>query len=158
MARKADRAAFGRVELRPAVLHNAVSRARPRNIWRVQFRLHCHYWIAQMSFTGHARRRFRQWRERRIFRRFLENGDAVFQQKLIADKGDLRPVIRTLNFKDGPTFKVRDGAGAAYIFYEIFVRDQYPKAMLRDAETIVDVGAIFLLCSTLRCASEDNSI
>jgi hypothetical protein len=111
-----------------------------------------------MSFTGHARRRFRQWRERRIFRRFLENGDAVFQQKLIADKGDLRPVIRTLNFKDGPTFKVRDGAGAAYIFYEIFVRDQYPKAMLRDAETIVDVGAIFLLCSTLRCASEDNSI
>jgi FkbM family methyltransferase len=94
-----------------------------------------------MSIAGRALYRFNQWREAKPYKALLQNGSEVYQQKQLDDAGRRETLINGLHFRNGPNFKIRDGAGAAHIFYEIFLRDQYPKAMLKDAQTIVDVGA-----------------
>lgn len=94
-----------------------------------------------MSIAGRALYRFHQWRESMRYQAVLRNGAEVFRQKLLDDAGNRESIIDELRFKNGPDFKIRDGAGAAHIFYEIFLRDQYPKAMLEGAKTIIDVGA-----------------
>lgn len=94
-----------------------------------------------MSIAGRTLYRLRQWRERRRYQDILQNGDEVYRQKQIDDAGGDNSIINSLDFIDGPTFKISDGPGAAYIFHEIFLRDQYPKRLLRAAHTIVDVGS-----------------
>src|SRR5262245_18002458 len=94
-----------------------------------------------MSVAGRALYRINRWHEGRAYQAILRNGDDVFRQKLIDDEGRHDIIIDGLHFRDGPTFTIRDGAGAAHIFSEIFLRDQYPKALLKGAGTIIDVGA-----------------
>jgi FkbM family methyltransferase len=94
-----------------------------------------------MSIAGRALYRFNQWREAKPYEALLRNGAEVYQQKFLDDAGKRESTIDGLHFKNGTDFKIRDGAGAAHIFYEIFLRDQYPKAMLGGAKTIVDVGS-----------------
>lgn len=65
----------------------------------------------------------------------------VYRQTLIDNAVQRKAIIESLEFRGGPAFKVRDGVGAAHIFYEIFLLDQYPKSLLCDAKVIVDVGA-----------------
>src|SRR6185436_7619434 len=94
-----------------------------------------------MSIAGRALYRFNQWRESSRYQAILRNGGEVYTQKQLDDAGRRESIIYGLHFKDSLDFKIRDGAGAAHIFYEIFLRDQYPKAMLKNASTVIDVGA-----------------
>lgn len=94
-----------------------------------------------MSIAGRALYRFNQWRESSRYQAVLNNGAEVCQQKRLDDAGKRESIIDGIDFKSGPKFRIRDGAGAAHIFYEIFLQDQYPKALLRNARTVVDVGA-----------------
>jgi FkbM family methyltransferase len=94
-----------------------------------------------MSFAGRTLLKFNMWRESRKYSDLLLNGFDVYQQKTLDDAGLKDSIIDSLQFRVGPTFKVRDGAGAAHVFSEIFIRDQYPARMLSGARTIVDVGA-----------------
>lgn len=94
-----------------------------------------------MSLAGRALLRFNRWRECRKFQAVLSNGEEVFHQKSVDDEGRSTSIIDGLAFHNGPHFKIRDGAGAAHIFHEIFLQDQYPRALLAGANTIVDVGA-----------------
>ena len=84
-------------------------------------------------------------REQR-YQAVLRNGADVHRQKLLDDAGKRESVIDGLHFKSGPGFKIRDGAGVAHIFYEIFLCDQYPKAMLKNAKTVIDAGANIGIC------------
>jgi FkbM family methyltransferase len=94
-----------------------------------------------MSIAGRTLFRLNRWLECRKYQAILTNGVDVFRQKSIDDGGGRQSIIDGLSFRNGPDFKIRDGAGATYIFHEIFLDDQYPKALLTGANTIIDVGA-----------------
>jgi len=70
------------------------------------------------------------------FMRILSNGHTVFR----AFRG-ANVEIRTLDFRDGTRFHVRDGASAVHIFEDIFVTRCYDFPEVRTAHQIVDVGA-----------------
>jgi FkbM family methyltransferase len=91
--------------------------------------------------VGSAKLRFHQWCEAMRYDALLTNGDHVLEQKRNDDAGKRASLIRTLDFKNGPSFAVRDGASAAHTFAEIFLEDCYPRELLVGAETIIDVGA-----------------
>jgi FkbM family methyltransferase len=94
-----------------------------------------------MKSIGARVLQFRQWREGQRYRSVLRNGDAVYRQKCLIDGGSTENIIAELAFRDGTTLSATDGVSAAYVFYEVFLEDHYPKRMLRNAKIIVDIGA-----------------
>lgn len=69
-----------------------------------------------MSIAASSLYRLGQWRESLPYRAQPQNGADVFRQKQLDDAGSHESIIDGLRFKDGPHFKIRDGAGAAHIF------------------------------------------
>jgi FkbM family methyltransferase len=94
-----------------------------------------------MKSLGSLLLQLNQWRDAQRYRSVLRNGSEVYEQNCLSNSGERRSIVSTLEFRRGPSFRVRDGHSAAHTFYEIFLEDHYPRRLLRNAAVVVDVGA-----------------
>jgi FkbM family methyltransferase len=88
-----------------------------------------------------AKRRLTTQLELARYKNLLANAADVHAEKRANNYGQPSVGLKELRFKSGRVFSLRDGPSGALMFDEIFLNDLYPRRLLRDVRTVIDVGA-----------------